>query len=219
MSWIFGAFRGQFRRIVAWGVVGLLVTGWALPANGQTLLQRLFPRITGATGSTGSTAPAAPDQSTSQKPLVVDPNLLITPGYCPEVRIPLGGEAFELFDPDHVGDARYARYLITITKTARECLAVTETSITLKLGIAGRVVAGPRGGPGKVPITFRVTVIKQHGNTVMLDKKYTTTVTVGGDLNSDFAHVIDAVTFKRTVLDEDIIVYVGFDIGARPPTG
>jgi hypothetical protein len=47
----------------------------------------------------------------------------------------------------------------------------------------------------------------------MFDKAYTATVTVGPDLAADFSQVIDNISFKRTVNDEDIILYVGFDAG------
>jgi hypothetical protein len=219
MSSGFNGFGRRGRQSLAAALAGLLVATAALPATGQTILQRLFPRITGS-GPTGSTPPPAPDAGQSSSgPLVVDPNVFMTPGYCPEIRIPLDGELYAFFETNHPGDPKFIRYLASISKTARECLAVTETGIVLKLGIAGRVMAGPKGGAGKVTLPFRVTVIKQQGNVVMHDKPYTTTVTVGGTgLAADFAHVIESLSFKRTVLDEDIIIYVGFDHGRMPGT-
>jgi hypothetical protein len=212
MPLAFKDLRGKRPRFLAFTLAGLLVASAAVPASGQNLLQRLFPRIT------GSTPPAEQGQSESGA-LVVDPKVLMTPGYCPEIRIPLGGETFATFDANHQGDPKFVRYLASITKTARECLVVTETGMALKLGIAGRVVAGPKGGAGKLTLAFRVTVIKQHGNVLLHDKTYSTAVMItGAGLAADFAHVIDPVVFKRTVLDEDIIVYIGFDTGKKLPT-
>jgi hypothetical protein len=209
MSGIFGLFRGRYGRAVAAALTAALVVAGAGSADSQTLLQRLF----GGGGGAG-----APPRNTDA--LTVDPKVLATPGYCPEVRIPLGGETFQLFDANHDGDQKFVRYLASITRTARECIVVTETGISLKVGIAGRLVAGPRGAAGKVTMPLRVTVLKQHGSTVVFDKTYNATVTVnGGDLSAEFSQVIDPVAFKRTILDEDLIVYVGFDQGKRIPTG
>ena len=77
-------------------------------------------------------------------------------------------------------------------------------------------MAGPKGAPGKLTLPLRVTVVKQSTDAVLFNKAFTATVAVspGGDLSADFSQVIDPVAFKRTALDEDIIVYVGFD--AKP---
>jgi hypothetical protein len=204
MSLRFNGFAGLARGAIAVGLGATLMVA-AAPSSGQTLLQRLFPRIT------GSGAPADPGPSTSG-PLTVDPKLLGPPAYCPELRIPLDGETYAFYDADRAGEPSSVRYLGSILRTARECLAVTETSLTMKVGVAGRVVAGPKGGPGKVTMPVRITVIKQHGNTVMFNKTYNVIVTVAtAELRADFSQVIEPITFKRSPLDEDIIVYIGFD--------
>jgi hypothetical protein len=197
---------GRFARGAVMLGIGAALVATAPPlASGQTLLQRLFPRIT---GNGGAADPGTPGSGT----LTVDPKVLGAPAYCPELRIPLDGEAFAYYDADRAGEASSVRYLGSIIQTARECLAVSDASITMKVGIAGRIVAGPRGGPGKVTMPVRITAIRQRDNSVLFNKAYNVSVTLGSAaLRADFSQVIEPVTFKRTALDEDIIIYIGFD--------
>jgi hypothetical protein len=164
----------------------------------------IFQRIFGG----GKTSTANPPANA----LVIDPNDLTAPDYCPELRIEVGQQAFATFDPTHDGDQNYVRYLSSISQTARECLSVTDSGISMKIGVAGRVVAGPKGGTGKVTLPIRITVVKQSTNMVLFNKTFAETVAVtGGDLSTDFSQVINPVSFKRTALDDDLIVYIGFD--------
>ena len=184
-------------------LAGTVVAAGTVPSDGATLIQRLF----GGGKSSSSATSNAPNG------LVLDPNAANNVGYCPEIRVIGGGVTYATFDPNHEGDQAYVRYLGSISQTARECLSVTDSGISMKVGVAGRVIAGPKGAPGKLTLPLRVTVVKQTTNTVLFNKTYSTTVTVsaGGDLSADFSQVIDPVTFKRTALDQDLIVYIGFD--------
>jgi hypothetical protein len=209
MRLTFGRFSGRFRQALAVAAAMAVAGTSAGPTDAATLLQRLF----GGGGGASSGPPNA---------LQINPQDFEGPGYCPELRLLVGGENFAMFERDHAGDAKYVRYLGSITDTARECTTITDTGISIKLGVAGRVVAGPKGGAGKVTLPLKVTVLKQHGNKVLFSKTYSATVTLGGaDLSGTFSQVIDPVAFKRTANDEDLIIYVGFDQGktAASPTG
>jgi hypothetical protein len=191
---------GAQRTLALCLAAALLLTATVQSAGAANLIQRLF--------GGGKSA-----DTTQQNALVIDPDTFTAAAYCPEVRVLSNGVTYATFDPNHDGDQGYVRFLGSISQTARECLSVTDTGITMKLGVAGRVIAGPKGAPGKLTLPLRVTVIKQTTNTVLFNKAYTANVTVApnGDLTADFSQVIDPITFKRTALDEDLIVYVGFD--------
>jgi hypothetical protein len=75
-------------------------------------------------------------------------------GYCPTIKIRPGTEAIVQYAKtgDQTGDN--VRYQQTITRTARECRYVGG-QLTLKIGVAGRVAAGPKGGPGKIAVPPR----------------------------------------------------------------
>jgi hypothetical protein len=201
MRLVFGGFPLARRGAVAAALTVAFVAVGATSSDGATIFQRLF--------GGGQAKTATPGNA-----LEVDPNDFAAPAYCPELHLQVGGEAYATFERDHENDGKYVRYLGSISQTARECLSVTETGISLKVGVAGHVIAGPKGVAGKVTMPIRITVVKQHGNKVLFDKSYPTTVTVGGSgLTGDFSQVIDSIAFKRTKDDEDLIIYVGFDQG------
>ncbi len=100
------------------------------------------------------------------------------------------------------------RYQESITKTAREC-HYPGGQLTLKIGVAGRVAAGPKGGPGKVVAPVRIAVLK--GETVAYSELQKIEVNLAApDLATDFAKVI-TVNVASGPNDRDIEIHVGFD--------
>ena len=68
------------------------------------------------------------------------------------------------------------RFQATITKTAREC-TINGGEITARIGIQGRVIAGPAGAPASVQVPLRVAVVQGGvGEKVIATKAYQTTV-------------------------------------------
>ena len=65
-----------------------------------------------------------------------------------------------LYEHGHEAEPDYVRFLGSIAKTARECHQQGDT-LTMKLGVSGRVVAGPKGSAGTVTLPLRVAVAKQ----------------------------------------------------------
>ena len=55
------------------------------------------------------------------------------------------------------------RYQVTIGQTARECAALGGV-MTMKVGVQGRVLLGPAGGPGQVDIPLRMAVVQEGTN-------------------------------------------------------
>ncbi|MEX0853054.1 MAG: hypothetical protein WD036_07205 [Bauldia sp.] len=145
-----------------------------------------------------------------------DPDFFLKSGYCPPVEIRAGTEALVKYEPDHEGEQPYVQHQGSITKTARECHAIAADTLTIKLGVAGRVVAGPKGGAGEVVLPLRVAVVKQHGGTVLYTEEFKVPVTVAAPaFSANFSQVIDDIVLNLAPEDRDLIVYVGFDQG--PP--
>ena len=145
----------------------------------------------------------------------VTPEMFLAQGYCPPVQIRPGTESIRIYERGHDGEAAFVRYQGAISTTARECRVVGPNTLSVKVGIAGRVTAGPKGGPGSVALPVRVAVVKQNGGNVF----YSQAVNVAGAINppqlsSEFAHVVENVTVQLGPDDRDLIVYVGFDEGA-----
>src|SRR6516225_6143581 len=74
------------------------------------------------------------------------PGLIFAPAHQPCI-------AAKTTDPT-AGDLRYQ---LSFGQTAREC-AVQGATMIVKVGVQGRVILGPMGGPGKVEVPLRYAV-------------------------------------------------------------
>lgn len=114
------------------------------------------------------------------------------------------------------------KYQGSIVRTAREC-HVNNGIMSMKVGVEGRIITGPAGGPGTVEVPLRIAVV-QDGVT---QKPVASTfgkemVTIGGNVDrANFTHVDDSISFplpRPLGLLDSYVVYVGFDpLGAKPP--
>lgn len=114
------------------------------------------------------------------------------------------------------------RYQGTIVRTAREC-HVAAGVMTMKVGIEGRVITGPAGGPGSVDVPLRVAVVQDGLNPKTIVSNFgKETVTLNDQVDrANFTHIDDTISFplpRPLGLIDSYVVYVGFDpVGARPP--
>ena len=63
------------------------------------------------------------------------------------------------------------RYQATIIRTAREC-HVNAGIMTMKIGIEGRVITGPAGGPGTIDVPLRIAVVQEGVNPKTVFSKF-----------------------------------------------
>jgi len=112
------------------------------------------------------------------------------------------------------------RYQATIARLAREC-AVSGATMTLKVGVQGRVILGPAGGPGQMELPLRYALIQEGPEPkTILTKLNRFTVTINeGQTNVPFLQVEEGLTFSvpQRVQLENYVVYVGFDSAALQP--
>ena len=97
---------------------------------------------------------------------------------------------------------------------AREC-AVLGATMTIKVGVEGRVILGPNGSPGEVVVPLRYAVVQEgvEPRTIM-SKFYRVPVTVPpGQGNVPFTHVEEDLTFPTPSYADlqKYVIYVGFD--------
>jgi hypothetical protein len=109
------------------------------------------------------------------------------------------------------------RYQATIARLAREC-AVRGATMTIKVGVQGRVVVGPAGGPGQIEVPLRYALVQEGPEPkTILTKFYRFPVSIpDGQSNVPFLHIEEDITFpvpSRGAL-EAYVVYVGFDPAA-----
>jgi hypothetical protein len=76
---------------------------------------------------------------------------------CPQVVAWPHDRLLTVYAAGHAGDAKSVIHRGEITKLVREC-SITGNSVTVKYGIAGRVMLGPKGRGGQVVLPYSVKV-------------------------------------------------------------
>jgi hypothetical protein len=205
---IMTAFPSRKYRVVAVSAAVALAVGCSLfasPAAAQSLGDRFKSLFGGGSSAQpAQPAPGAPDSGPSESRVEET---------CPPVSIRAGASTYAVAAPgkEAIGDS--VRYLASITKTARDCRR-TGDDITARIGIQGRVIAGPAGAPETVEIPLRVAVV-QGGVTekTIATKAYRTTVTMAEDGSVPFTLVADDLVYPIPpgAANENYIFYIGFD--------
>ena len=84
----------------------------------------------------------------------------------------------------------------------------------IRVGIAGRVISGPAGGPGSFTLPVRVGVRREDNQQIVTSKVFSATATIpAGASNSTFAFVSEPVSvpYTREEANEDYMIVVGLD--------
>lgn len=139
---------------------------------------------------------------------------------CPVVEIRSGASTYAVGPPGTEPTATTLRYQATIARTAREC-SVAAQSMTVKVGVQGRLILGPAGSPGQIDVPVRLALVQEGVEPKTLwTKGYRVPVTVPAEqTNVPFVHVEENITFpvpKRAELDT-YVIYVGFDPALSEP--
>jgi len=134
---------------------------------------------------------------------------------CPPIEIRHGASTLTISPPgDH--STMSVKYQASFLREAREC-NVTSGEMVMKLGVQGRVIVGPAGGPGQLDVPLRIAVVQETpGGTRAITTKFVRipVAVTGSPEGTVFTHIEEALTFplpaSMTALD-DYIVYIGFD--------
>ncbi|MGO9701523.1 MAG: hypothetical protein ACLPX7_19915 [Xanthobacteraceae bacterium] len=134
---------------------------------------------------------------------------------CPPVEVRQGASTLTIGSNGNQS-AMAVRYQGEFSREARDC-AVVSGNMVMRIGIQGRVILGPAGGPGQVEVPLRIAVVQETpgGARPITTKFIRIPVTVASnDSNPVFTHVEEGVTFPvptPTSSLDDYIAYVGFD--------
>jgi hypothetical protein len=201
------ARSGRARRIAIWA--SSLAIGCSLlatPASTQSLTDRFKSLFGGKTDE--------PAQGVTPSASDADNELS-----CPPVSIRAGASTFAVGTPGKPAVGNDLRYQATITRTARDCTK-TGDQITARIGILGRVIVGPAGGPPTVEIPLRVAVV-QGGiqEKTIATKVFRTTVTMDETGSVPFSLVAEDVVYPVPpgAAGDSYIFYIGFDPQALTP--
>lgn len=146
---------------------------------------------------------------TSEAPEPIDLTKFGPTVRCPPVLIQPGTESFSVYDEDEVS-AFNLKHQATIADTAAECGSEGGV-MTIKVGIRGRVLSGPKSTVGEVPLPLRVAVT-QDGETVVYSELHTiATDLTETERSKPWAKVVENIQ----VPDQGTLrILVGFDESA-----
>jgi hypothetical protein len=109
------------------------------------------------------------------------------------------------------------RYQASFGQTAREC-KLAGNVLTIKVGIEGRLIVGPAGGPGQVEVPIRYAVVQEGPEPKPITTKlhWQPVMVQPGETNVSFTQIEEDLTFPlpRGNALEAYVVYVGFDRAA-----
>ncbi|HJZ19465.1 MAG TPA: hypothetical protein VJ226_00825 [Bradyrhizobium sp.] len=200
---------GRRRAVLAVGIVGTLLSGcgggsmFGSSPDSPSLSDR-FGQLFGSKS-----------QAVGEKPPPAEESELT----CPSVSIRAGASTYAVGLPGKPASGSDLRYQATITRTARDC-TVNSGQITARIGIQGRVIAGPAWTPGPVQIPVRVAAVQGgiHEKTIAT-KAYQTTVEMTESNSVPFSLVIEDLVYPAPpgAEGDSYIFYIGFDPQALKP--
>lgn len=199
------------------------VSGLLDSSGGTSTSRSTDPGVPSASGSTpsGLLSGIGTDSSTTSPP--GEGNFKADDLPCPDVTVRPGAGTLTLGSKSQIGEvnAMDLRYQGTLVQFAREC-SLRGTNMAMKVGIEGRVITGPAGGPGQVEVPLRLAVVQEGPNPrTVLSKLARISVTVTGEQpTTDFTHIDSEVVFPLPRPIDPLanyVVYVGFDPSALAP--
>jgi hypothetical protein len=171
------------------------------PANNTSFTNRVRSWFVGDPNDSMKTAPNANQAS-------LDFN-------CPGVDYRQGAATYNITDSKSAENAALnVKYLASFVKTAREC-DVHGDNVTIRVGVQGRVVVGPAGGPGTVTIPLRYALVKEGLEPMVIwTKFFPVNVSItSSNLNVPFTHLEEEMTVPVPTAAElaAYVIYIGFD--------
>ncbi|PLX36200.1 MAG: hypothetical protein C0606_15980 [Hyphomicrobiales bacterium] len=132
---------------------------------------------------------------------------------CPPLAIRTGTQTHVIYDRGRDGDPEGIRFQATITETARDCKKTATGELGISVGVAGRVLAGPRGGGGEVKLPVRIVVVEPNApggeDRVVYSQLHQIPVTVSEAAPSVlWTKVDDSIVVP---LQQGFKIFVGFD--------
>src|SRR5207302_6561262 len=134
--------------------LGALVSGCSSDPGGSSS-PGWFSSVRG--GVSGVFAGPTPPVPASQAPGA--PPLPSVDDDCPEVQIRGGASTLAVSSKTEQGAPGDLRYQLTFTQTARQC-TIAGSAMRIRVGVQGRVIAGPAGAPSQVEVPVRDAVVR-----------------------------------------------------------
>lgn len=130
---------------------------------------------------------------------------------CPPLQVEGGQRYVTYYEGNRIGDGAAVIHRGEITKTARECQYV-EGQVTVKYGIAGRVLLGPKGKPGSIALPVTMQIVDKTKNKVK-SEPFIVNVEITRQNPISYFSVVRDVTIpvKEGATPQDYSVVLAFD--------
>lgn len=130
---------------------------------------------------------------------------------CPPVSVRYGQQTYLVGAKGAINNPQDVRYQVSLTDTARECTAAGD-NVQIKVGGAGRVLSGPKGGGGTVTFPVKYQVADSAGK-MLYSKTFKVSATVDPTIGAvAWAYVDDGIVVPART---DLQIFVGFDVPAQ----
>ncbi len=126
---------------------------------------------------------------------------------CPPIKVRPGAEALYYYGNGQLGNPKDLQYQAVIDKQSRNCV-VSNGLISVKMGVVGRFMLGPKGNQQSVDLPVRFAV--ERNAAPLFSEKYQIPVALAGAQATDFVKVVENVQIPY-VAGDDITIWVGFD--------
>lgn len=138
---------------------------------------------------------------------------------CPPVDVRTGTAAYRVLGTSRE-DNQTLRFQAIVGETARECRVAFQT-MTMKVGVEGRLLAGPTTTSGGADLPLRIAVVREGPTPRPIVSKFVRVPVQlpEGQAQATFIHIEDGLSFPMPPGDEidAYVVYVGFDSNPPPP--
>jgi hypothetical protein len=200
---------------LAAAVAAGLGCAFAQPASAQSITDR----FKGLFGGGKSDEPAPNPEAQKAQEELRKAGEYVGDLTCPDVKIRAGASTYAVAAPGKQPVGNDLRFQASISKTAREC-SVNDGVITARIGIQGRVIAGPAGAPPSVQVPIRVAVVLGGiSEKTIATKAYQTTVNMAEAGSEPFTLVAEDLVYPVPAPgpSDNYIFYIGFDPQALKP--
>jgi hypothetical protein len=162
-------------------------------------------------GSGGQGATSALQDSSASQSEIAAASVNALPAIateCPPIKVRPGGEALFSYASGRVGDPQDLRYQAIIEKQSRNCV-VSNGKISIKMGVVGRLLLGPKGDISSTNVPLRFAV--ERDGVALFSEKFDIPVSITPPNQSEeFVKVIENVDIPY-LGGEKITIWVGFD--------
>lgn len=144
--------------------------------QGSSLASRL---LSGGAQTTPAQNPSTPDDIELKR-------------QCPPVDVLQGAASYPVYDSAGTTDPFNLRYQARLADTARECSNLG-VEAGIRVGVVGRLILGPKGGPGTYRVPLRVAVVDEFDKPIYSESRLVEVTVPAGQGTADFTHIEDNI--------------------------